>query len=102
MDVFNDVCGNCNGRLRGEHFRRRVPRLGGKLRLVCPPCCVAIDAQTSLELLCTQCRRAPATERRHVPTRAGTLSLRTEGVCESCAVELDAIAIRLGRRRAAA
>lgn len=101
MDVFNDVCGQCNRRLRGESFRRRVPRLGGKIRLVCPACREAIDAQTSLELLCTHCRRRPAAERRRIPTRGGALSSSTQPVCQSCAEELDQIAERLARSAAA-
>lgn len=102
MDVFNDVCGNCNGRLRGgKHFKRRVPHLGGKLRLVCPPCKDGIDAQTSLELLCSSCRRAPAETQRRVPLRGGGLSVREEAVCESCAVDVDRAVQRLGLARAA-
>lgn len=102
MDVFNDVCGNCNCRLRGEHFRRRVPHLGGKIRLVCPPCREAIDAQTCLELLCAHCRRQPATDRRRVLTRARRLGSHTEPVCASCAAELDRIAERLASEAHAA
>lgn len=102
MSVWDEVCGQCNGRLAGESFLRRVPRLGGKRRLVCPPCTTSIDAQLALDLICTQCRRQPATDRRRIPTRAMTLSVETEPVCAGCAIELDRITERLGRQKAAA
>lgn len=43
-------CASCGTELpaRGNR-RRRVPRLGGKLRIVCPPCAEEIDAQATID-----------------------------------------------------
>jgi hypothetical protein len=43
-------CGNCGVELppRGNK-RRRVPRLGGKLKIVCEACAKSIDRQQTLE-----------------------------------------------------
>ncbi len=46
---WQDECGNCSRPIpsRGNH-RRRVPRLGGKVKIVCADCAGEIDAQEML------------------------------------------------------
>lgn len=47
---WQDECGNCFRPIpsRGNH-RRRVPRFGGKVKIVCRDCADEIDAQVTLE-----------------------------------------------------
>jgi hypothetical protein len=62
---WQDECGNCTRPIpsRGNH-RRRVPRLGGKVKIVCADCAREIDAQDTLlspdgEQLGTRPRKGP-------------------------------------------
>ncbi len=47
---WDDTCADCRRPIpaRGNH-RRRVPRLGGKSRIVCRDCAKAIDEQETLQ-----------------------------------------------------
>lgn len=49
MSSWDAECGNCARPIpsRGNH-RRRVPRFGGKVKIVCADCAREIDAQATL------------------------------------------------------
>lgn len=51
VPTFPFRCADCESDLHvGRRKRRRVPRLGGKLRVVCVECADRIDAQATLIL----------------------------------------------------
>jgi hypothetical protein len=74
---WQDECGNCSRQIpsRGNH-RRRVPRLGGKVKIVCADCAREIDAQDTL--LSPDGTQLGARERKSAEGDTGRLDARAQ------------------------